>query len=80
MRGSLDVDVYRKAAREVAEDDLRRAAGLDIGDWFRFEVGNGTAIVDKAVRLRINVIIGGTTWAAFRVDLVGSDLRMTGRT
>ena len=25
VRGSLDVDIYRKAAREVAEADLRRA-------------------------------------------------------
>ena len=39
MRGSLDVDLYREVGREVAETDLRRAAALDVGDWFRFEVG-----------------------------------------
>jgi hypothetical protein len=31
VRGSLDVDVYREAAREVAEAELRQAAGRDIG-------------------------------------------------
>jgi hypothetical protein len=79
MRGSLDVDVYRKAAREVAEDELRRAAALGIRDWFRFEVGNGTGIADNAVRFSINAIIGGTTWAAFHVVLASSDIRMTGQ-
>jgi Nucleotidyl transferase AbiEii toxin, Type IV TA system len=79
VRGSLDVDVYRETAREVAEKDLRRASGLDIGDWFRFEVGNGTPIGGAAVRLAINAVIGGTTWASFHADLVGSDLRMTGQ-
>jgi hypothetical protein len=37
MRGTLDIDLYREAAREAAEADLRRAAVADAGDWFRFE-------------------------------------------
>ena len=41
VRGSLDVDLYREAAREVAEEELRRAAAAAIGDWFRFEIGGG---------------------------------------
>jgi hypothetical protein len=39
VRATIDIDVYRKAEREVAEADLRAAAARDIGDWFRFEIG-----------------------------------------
>ena len=39
VRATIDVDVYRARAREVAEAELRDAAGHDIGDWFRFEIG-----------------------------------------
>jgi hypothetical protein len=35
VRGTLDIDIYRQASREVAEADLRRAATADVGDWFR---------------------------------------------
>lgn len=66
-------------AREVAEADLRRAAGLDVGDWFRFEVGAGSQIGDSAGRLPLKAAIGATTWVGFHVDLVGTDLRMTGQ-
>jgi hypothetical protein len=78
VRGSLDVDLYRNTARELAEADLRRAAVNDIGDWFRFEVGVGSPIAASAVRLSVTATIGTTTWVAFRVDLVGTDLQMTG--
>ena len=79
VRGTLDIDLYRNAARAVAEEELRRAAATDIGDWFRFEVGGGTPIADNAVRLPVNAVVGATSWLEFRVDLVGSDLRMTGQ-
>jgi hypothetical protein len=54
VRGTIDVDVYRKAVREAAERDLRD------------------------VRLPVTASIGTTVWASFRVDLVGTDLHMTG--
>jgi hypothetical protein len=79
VRGSLDIDLYREVAWEVAESDLRRAAATDIGDWFRFEIGAASVIGTDAVRLPVDAIIGATTWAAFHVDLVGADLRMTGQ-
>jgi hypothetical protein len=79
VRGSLDIDLYRNAAREPAEADLRRAAATDIGDGFRFEVGVGSPIAAAAVRLAITARIGTTTWVAFRVDLVGESLTMTGQ-
>lgn len=77
VRGSLDIDLYREAAREVAEDELRRAAATDIGDWFTFEIRGGRSITN-AIRRPIKATIGSTTWVEFHVDLVGSDLRMTG--
>jgi len=79
VRASLDVDVYRPVAREFAEADLRRAAGTDIGDWFRFEVGATIPISNNAVRLPVRSIVGATTWVEFHVDLTGTDLRMTGQ-
>jgi hypothetical protein len=78
MRGSLDIDLYRQVGREIAEADLRRAAALDVGDWFRFEVGMA-APGEKTLTFPVTAIIGATTWVEFHVDLVGTDLRMTGQ-
>jgi hypothetical protein len=77
-RGTIDIDLYREAASELAAADLRRAAATDIGDWFRFEIGTGSPVADAGVRLPVNSVIGATTWVAFHVDLIGSGLRMTG--
>jgi hypothetical protein len=79
VRGTLDVDLYREADHEVAEEDLRRAAGTDIGDWFRFEIGGAVTAGINAVRLPVDARVGTTTWVGFHVDLTSSDLRMTGR-
>jgi hypothetical protein len=79
VRATIDIDVYRVASREVAEAELRQAVAMDIGDWFRFEIGaprpaGGT----RGVRLPVTAFVGNTTWAAFHIDLVGADMRMTG--
>lgn len=79
VRGTLDIDLYREAGREAAEDELRRAAAMDIGDWFTFEIGGRSPISNNAVRLPGDARIGTTTWLAFHVDLVGSGIRMTGQ-
>jgi hypothetical protein len=79
VRGSLDIDVYRNVARSLAEQDLRHAAALDLDDWFRFEVGAGTTINQTALGLPITAMVGATIWVQFRVDLVGTDLTMTGQ-
>jgi hypothetical protein len=78
-RARLDVDVYRDAVRQVAEAQLRQAAGMDPGDWCRFEVGMGMAIGTSSVRLPVRSIIGASVWVAFHIDLAGADLRLTGR-
>jgi len=79
VRATIDVDVYRDAARETVETDVRSAADLDLGDWFRFELGAAQPMNDtlKGVRIPVTAYIGVTVWASFRIDLVGSDLRMT---
>lgn len=81
VRATVDVDVYRNVAREVAETDLREAAGRSIGDWFRFELGRSQPLADGGggVRIPVTAFIGTTVWAQFHVDLVGADLRMTGQ-
>lgn len=80
MRATVDVDIYRAQERAVAEAELRKAARRDIGDWFRFEVGGGRPVGDgdAGVRLPTTAYVGPTKWVSFHVDLVGSDLRMTG--
>ncbi len=79
VRATIDIDIYRATAREMAEADLRRAAAADIGDWFRFEIRAPRPLADTSgVRLPVDAFVGNTVWAAFHVDLVGTGLRMTG--
>jgi hypothetical protein len=80
VRASIDIDVYRAKALEIAEAELRAAAARDIGDWFRFEIGPRQPAGDgsPAVRLPVLAYVGQTEWASFHVDLVGSDIVMTG--
>ncbi len=81
VRATIDVDLYRASAFDKAEADLREAAGRDIGDWFRFEIGPPHPIGDAAsgVRLPVTAFVGASPWASFHVDLVGAELRMTGQ-
>lgn len=81
VRETVDVDVYRTATRRAAEADLREAAQQDIGDWFRFEIGPGrpVSVGTPGVRLPVKAFIGATEWCAFRVDVVGSKIRITGQ-
>ncbi|HEX6508563.1 MAG TPA: hypothetical protein VF221_13120, partial [Chloroflexota bacterium] len=80
VRGTIDIYVYREAAHDRAEADLRAAAAIDIGDWFRFELGPAQAMRDaeRGARFPVAAYVGTAVWAEFHVDLVGSDLRMTG--
>ena len=80
VRETIDIDIYREAARDIAEAELRAAVANDIGDWFAFEIGAARSVADAAAGLRLPVTasIGTTVWASFSVDLVGSDRRMTG--
>jgi hypothetical protein len=79
VRATVDVDLYRPAARVDAEADLRAAATRDIGDWFRLELGPSRSVAtDAAIRIPVTAYIGATAWVPFHVDLVGPGVRMTG--
>jgi hypothetical protein len=80
VRASIDVDVFRAEALEVAERELREAAALDLGDWFLFEAGPAQQAGDGAAGLRVPIrsLIGPTDWMRFHVDLVGNEVTMTG--
>jgi Nucleotidyl transferase AbiEii toxin, Type IV TA system len=80
VRASIDIDVYLAKARDVAESELREAASRDIGDWFRFELGPSRPSGDGSPGIRLPVVayVGAAEWARFHVDLVGSDIVMTG--
>src|SRR2546425_12351329 len=53
VRATIDIDVYRQRAREVAEADLREAATRHLGDWFRFEIGASRSVSDAATGVRL---------------------------
>ena len=80
VRATNDIDVYRRVAREAAEQELRDAVSRDIGDWFRFDIGPGMPAGDgsDAIRLPVASYIGPTIWQTFHIDLAGGSLRMTG--
>ncbi len=81
VRETVDVDVYRSATLQQAETDLRAAASRDIRDWFRFEIGRSRPVSagGAGLRLPVTVFIGATEWCTFRVDLVGSEMRISGQ-
>jgi hypothetical protein len=81
VRATIDIDVYRSVGHEEAENDLRAAAALDLGDWFRFEMGIGrsTAGAIDTSRFRVVAYVGETEWQDFHVDLVGPSVQMTGQ-
>ena len=80
VRATIDVDFFRDVSSDDAERELRQAVDLDLGDWFRFEAGPAQAMSDGArgIRVPISAFVGATSWVRFRVDVVGTDIRMTG--
>jgi hypothetical protein len=66
VRASIDIDVYRDKARDIADAELREAADRDIGDWFRFELGATQPSGDGSPGIRIPVAayIGATCLGA----------------
>ncbi len=81
VRATNDIDLFRPTPAIDAEAELRQAADLAIGDWFRFEIGPGSPAGDgsEATRLPVTAYIGTTVWQRFHIDLVGESLRMTGQ-
>jgi hypothetical protein len=78
-RHTRDVDLYSESGDlDDAEAALRVAAAQDVGDFFRFELGPGTAVggVSRTRRIRVTASLGATRFASFPVDLV-TNLNMT---
>jgi hypothetical protein len=81
VRHSMDIDIFRDEERRTAERQMRTAAELDLGDWFRFDIGAGSNLGDRrriATRYTVTTWLGPAKWAEFHVDLVGTGVRMTG--
>jgi hypothetical protein len=80
VRATLDIDVFRAVTQEAAEADLRKAAGMNIGDQFRFDVGAAQPVsaATGGVRLPVTAYVGTTLWCAFHVDLVGAGIQLLG--
>ena len=79
-RHTLDVDLYRRdGSLAEAEQALRDAAAVDLGDYFRFTLGASTRMTQGGDAARISVVafLGATDFARFHIDLV-SGLSMTG--
>ena len=64
----------------MVERELRAAGDLDLGDWFRFEIGPGQVLTGGTggMRYPVTAWIGATQWSTFHIDLVGTGVRMTG--
>jgi hypothetical protein len=80
VRHTIDIDVYRAGAIGDVERQLREAAGLDIGDWMRFEAGPPVRIQAagaQASRVRVQSFIGTKVWTAFQVDIVADGIEMS---
>lgn len=58
VRGTKDVDIFRKEAPAVAE--VRQAAEVDLGDWCRFEMGPSRAATQGTKGVRIPTNSGST--------------------
>jgi hypothetical protein len=78
VRATIDVDIFRQASRQAAQADLVEAAARDLGDWFVFEFRAARPLARDSTRMPVIAAVGNTVWAQFHVDLVGTDLRMTG--
>ena len=79
-RHSKDVDLYsRHGDLPEAEQALREAAALDLGDYFRFTLGPARVLAQGAQATRVPIVayLGPTQFASFHADLV-TGLSMTG--
>lgn len=77
-RTTRDVDLYRRSQTvDGALDDLKRAAELDLGDFFRFEyvghessVGGGQQVLTEGVQVHFDIYVGANKRGTLNVDLV----------
>lgn len=77
-RTTKDIDLLAMAPRQEARSLLQQAGSLDLGDWFEFEVGEGTVIVPAGLggmRFPVRALLDGRTFERFHIDVgVGDPL------
>jgi hypothetical protein len=71
-RRTGDLDVSLSVPLPIAVESVRRAAALDLGDWFEFGVGDRVEPIAgvEGTRLAITASLGRTVWSLFGVDVV----------
>jgi hypothetical protein len=79
-RTTKDIDLSVKSSLEAliqrlrrVRDELQAAADTDLGDFFKFQIGEATSEVQGApeggARFSVNAIVAGRTFAKFHIDV-----------
>lgn len=78
-RHTQDIDLYRHGHIEQAQIELAAAAGLDLGDFFSFDIEQTGALagVTPGRKYKVIAYIGDIKFADFQIDAV-VDSNMTG--
>ncbi len=77
-RSTIDVDLFRRnRSLDVALDDLRRLATIDLGDHFRFDytghidaISGDQQVYAEGYKVNFDIYIGAKKKGGFHVDLV----------
>jgi Nucleotidyl transferase AbiEii toxin, Type IV TA system len=80
-RHSIDIDLYRRQDDlPAAEQALRSAARLDLGDYFAFDLGSARTLQQAGVvrRIPVTASLGAAEYTRFHVDLIAG-IVMTGQ-
>ena len=77
-RTTKDIDLLAVALDQDLRSVLQGAGALDLGDWFEFEIGDGSALIPAGfggTRFRVRALLDGRTFERFHVDIgVGDPL------
>ena len=71
-RTTKDIDLLATGPRQDIHSSLQNAGALDIGDWFEFEVGEGSGIPPVGfggMRFRVRALLDGRTFERFHIDI-----------
>ncbi len=73
-RHSIDIDFFFSGQITVAVDVLREVTELDLGDFFTFDIGRGSALggITTGSQLRATAYLGDKIFEDFRIDVVVS--------
>lgn len=71
-RHSIDVDLYFAGELGAALDSLREIAGVELGDYFTFDLERGPDLagVTAGGQLRVTAYLGDKVFERFRIDVV----------